>query len=313
MAAEIALSYFRKLYNEKVVMQIAAAKEEEEKDGKPFWNGLRRKPRIIQFDAEDPIHAQFLAAFQKILMQARENARDEIAFEKDDNDHLDLLLAMAHISCQAFNLQFTLTRWQAQHVAGNIVPSIINTSAIAAGYACLQLYTAALRKLLSKQIASAGTIVAEKMQPKHFSHRFTLYNRYDQEPSLETVRPLQRLAVQVSKTATLRDLQVAVHNLADIRQKIDEKRPVILYLITPEKRLYISRHTAVVKYLSSSSDEECDENEITDPQELLLSSKLTSHLERNSGNFRIVIEIEPKIVNTQTLERYFCAGSINGQ
>lgn len=75
----------------------------------------------------------FIDSCRRLSARAIANPGAAIEFDKDDDDILDFVLAVANLRATAYGIP-TKTRFQVKEMAGNIIPAIATTNAIIAGY-----------------------------------------------------------------------------------------------------------------------------------------------------------------------------------
>lgn len=137
----------------------------------PFWSGAKRCPHVLQFDSSNSIHLDFIVAASNLLayvysirqVQDRhwiveklienidndsdfETERIHIQlhshqFEKDDdtNFHIDFVAATANLRAENYGIE-QAERSVIKRVAGNIIPAIATSTAMIAGFVCLEVY-----------------------------------------------------------------------------------------------------------------------------------------------------------------------------
>ncbi|BEJ16239.1 hypothetical protein CspHIS471_0508440 [Cutaneotrichosporon sp. HIS471] len=74
----------------------------------------------------------FLDSCQRLSARAIAHPAVVLSFDKDDDDTLDFVTAVANLRATAYGIQ-TSTRFQVKEMAGNIIPAIATTNAIVAG------------------------------------------------------------------------------------------------------------------------------------------------------------------------------------
>lgn len=75
----------------------------------------------------------FLESCKKLSARVIANPDLFIAFDKDDDDTLDFVLATANLRATAYGIACK-TRFEVKEMAGNIIPAIATTNAVIAGY-----------------------------------------------------------------------------------------------------------------------------------------------------------------------------------
>jgi ubiquitin-activating enzyme E1 len=115
---------------------------------------------------------------------------NKIEFEKDDdtNFHIDVIHAAANLRATAYGIK-TVERLQSKLIAGRIIPAIVTTTALVAGWVCLELYKIFQEGKKIDEYRNAFVNLAlplfqqsEPLPPikkKYLDKEFTLWDRID--------------------------------------------------------------------------------------------------------------------------------------
>ncbi|GAA6059204.1 hypothetical protein JCM10212_006597 [Sporobolomyces blumeae] len=79
----------------------------------------------------------FVSSVDRLTKRIDPTGANPLAFDKDDDDTLDFVVAAANLRASAFEIE-SQTRFQVKEYAGNIIPAIATTNAIIAGAIVLQ-------------------------------------------------------------------------------------------------------------------------------------------------------------------------------
>ncbi|KAL8280566.1 hypothetical protein RQP46_006889 [Phenoliferia psychrophenolica] len=105
--------------------------------------------------------ALFLSSIERL--SSRIDLANPLAFDKDDDDTLDFVVAAANLRASAFDIE-SQTRFQVKEYAGNIIPAIATTNAIIAGVLVHQALN-----VLRSSWSSARTVWLARDSHKVFS------------------------------------------------------------------------------------------------------------------------------------------------
>ncbi|XP_055687797.1 SUMO-activating enzyme subunit 2 [Lutzomyia longipalpis] len=114
------------------------------------YDGIAREQKIWNLDKCTQVFAESVKALKDSLDNLPTG--DTLVWDKDDADAMDFVTACANIRATIFHIA-TNTRFEIKSMAGNIIPAIATTNAIAAGMAVLHLL-----KVLNNQSASCQSV-----------------------------------------------------------------------------------------------------------------------------------------------------------
>jgi ubiquitin-activating enzyme E1 len=156
-------------------LQEQLPESETGEGGLPFWSGAKRFPHPIEYNRENRGHAAFVQAaavlrarvfgiaaegeaaeveidglscdgecsagdFFKVIRNAdREMALTPVQYEKDNDVHVSFVWAAANVRAENYSIE--PATWLAVHrMAGRVVPEIVTTAAVVAGFVALEMY-----------------------------------------------------------------------------------------------------------------------------------------------------------------------------
>ncbi|XP_055702932.1 SUMO-activating enzyme subunit 2 [Phlebotomus papatasi] len=114
------------------------------------YKGMARDQKVWSLEKSTQVFAESVSALRTALKALQ--AGDTLVWDKDDSDAMDFVTACANIRATIFHIA-TKNRFEVKSMAGNIIPAIATTNAIAAGVAVLHLL-----KVLRNQISSCQSV-----------------------------------------------------------------------------------------------------------------------------------------------------------
>ncbi|KAL7425104.1 E1 ubiquitin-activating protein uba2 [Cryptotrichosporon argae] len=134
----------------------AAAPAAKQPNGTPAASGATLKDQR-KLTVKDNLEL-FIDSCQRLSARVIARPGTVVSFDKDDDDTLDFVLAVANLRAIAYGIP-ERTRFQVKEMAGNIIPAIATTNAIIAGFVVLQAL-AVLRDLSSLASSSSDSFAA---------------------------------------------------------------------------------------------------------------------------------------------------------
>uniref|UniRef100_A0A6B2ELP5 SUMO-activating enzyme subunit n=1 Tax=Phlebotomus kandelakii TaxID=1109342 RepID=A0A6B2ELP5_9DIPT len=100
------------------------------------YEGMARDQKVWSLEKSCQVFAEAVSALRSTLKALP--AGDTLVWDKDDADAMDFVTACANVRASIFHIP-TKNRFEVKSMAGNIIPAIATTNAIAAGVAVLHL------------------------------------------------------------------------------------------------------------------------------------------------------------------------------
>ncbi|GAB0086782.1 SUMO-activating enzyme subunit [Sergentomyia squamirostris] len=100
------------------------------------YDGMARDQKVWNLEKCTLVFAESVKALRSSLKAL--SVGDTLVWDKDDNDAMDFVTSCANIRATIFHIP-TKNRFEIKSMAGNIIPAIATTNAIAAGVAVLHL------------------------------------------------------------------------------------------------------------------------------------------------------------------------------
>merc|ERR1712137_1019022 len=107
------------------------------------------RPTPTLFDEENKLHLQLACTYAELMKDVAPNMKrlKPTTFDKENDLHLRMVSLLAEVKCDCFRItNRNFEKWRVQRIGGHSIPSIISSTAVAAGLNCLNLYAIAARK-----------------------------------------------------------------------------------------------------------------------------------------------------------------------
>uniref|UniRef100_A0A1L8DST4 SUMO-activating enzyme subunit n=1 Tax=Nyssomyia neivai TaxID=330878 RepID=A0A1L8DST4_9DIPT len=157
------------------------------------YDGMARDQKVWNLDKCTQVFAESVKALRSSLKAL--STGDTLVWDKDDSDAMDFVTSCANIRATIFHIT-TNTRFEIKSMAGNIIPAIATTNAIAAGVAVLHLL-----KVLNNQISSCQSVYM-RLRPNP-QNQIIVREKFLSTPNPEcavcTVKPQVVVRVNVTK------------------------------------------------------------------------------------------------------------------
>ncbi|XP_059620545.1 SUMO-activating enzyme subunit 2 [Phlebotomus argentipes] len=180
------------------------------------YEGMARDQKVWNLEKSTQVFSESVSALRSALKALPSG--DTLVWDKDDADAMDFVTSCACIRATIFHIA-TKNRFEVKSMAGNIIPAIATTNAIAAGMAVLHLL-----KVLKGQIESCQSVYM-RLRPNP-QNQIIVREKFLAKPNPEcavcSVKP--QIVVRVNVTAML----VGDFRKSVLLEKLGTKTPDVI-------------------------------------------------------------------------------------